>query len=125
MKTMPLVVSLAASLGLASAAPCQDVGERVPLKYRVEHNHRSGSCKGELTIDKWVFTYTSEDRPEDGRTWKVTDLKEVQSKTPQELVLKTKESSAAMLGQDRNYKFKVLGGGIEREVVDYMNRRVK
>jgi len=125
MKTTSLLVSLAAALSVAHVARPQDVGDRVPLKYQVEHNHRSGICKGELTIDKWVFTYTSEDRPEDSRTWKVTEVKEVQSKTPQELVLKTKESSAAMLGQDRNYKFKVLSGGIERDVVEYMNRRVK
>ena len=125
MKKTPLLVSLAAALSVASLARPQDVGDRVPLKYQVEHNHRNGSCKGELTIDKWAFSYTSADRPEDSRTWKVTELKEIQSKTPQELVLKTKESSAAMLGQDRNYKFKVLGAGIEREVVEYMNRRVK
>ena len=55
----------------------------------------------------------------------MTDLKDVQSKTPSELALKTKESSAGTLGQDRNYKFKVLGGGIEKDVVDFMIRRVK
>jgi len=102
----------------------QDVGDRVPLTYSVEHKHRTGSCKGELVIDKWAFTFTSQDKPEDSRTWKVTQVKDVESKTPDELVLKTKESSAGTLGQDRNYKLTVLGGGIQKEVVDYMNRRV-
>jgi hypothetical protein len=125
MKVTLALVSIALSTPLALAVRAQDVGERVPLKYPVEHNHRNGSCRGELTIDKWVFTYTSEDRPEDSRSWKVTDVKEVSSKTPQELVVKTKESSVGTIGQDRNYKFKVLGAGIEREVVDFMIRRVK
>ncbi len=128
---MPVIpaFSVVSILSLWLAAPVlsqsQPVSERVPLKYHVEHQHTTGSCKGELTIDKWQFSYLSEDRPQDSRTWKLTDLRDVESKTPTELVLKTRESGAKTLGQERNYKFKLLGAGIERDVVEYMRDRVK
>lgn len=126
MKLNPFIwIFVAAAFSLTQPAQAQDVADRLPLKYEVVHNHKKGSCNGVLTIEKWTFTYVSADRPEDSRTWKVTDIKEVESKTSDELVLKTRESGAKTLGQDRNYKFKVAGAGIEREVVDYMNSRVR
>jgi len=119
------IVALAGAIFMAftAAAAAQLVADRVPLKIPVEHMHKMGSCKGELTIDKWRFTFTSADKPEDSREWKLTDLKEAESKTPDELVLKTRESGMKTLGQERNYKFKVPGG-IERAIVDYMNDRI-
>lgn len=127
MKTHKTAVIVAAivTLGVGIAA-AQSVQDRVPLTYKVEHEHRRGLCSGELTIDKWQFAFTSADKPEDSRTWKLTDLKEVESKVPTELVLKTRNEAAAKgMGLDRNYKFKVLGSGIEREVVEYMKDRVQ
>ncbi len=111
------------STTLASVAPAQSPADRVPFTFAVEHLHGMGSCKGELTIDKWLFTYESSDRPEDSREWKMTELKAAESKKPDELILRTRESGAKTLGQDKNYKFKVPGG-IDKAVVDYMNDRI-
>lgn len=108
---------------LGSTIGAQTAADRVPITYAVEHVHSTGSCKGELIIDKWRFTYTSTDRPQDSREWKLTDLKQAESKTPNELILRTRESGKGTLGQDRNYKFRIPGG-IPRDVIDYMNDRI-
>ena len=110
--------------GVAGIAPAQSPADRVPFSFQVEHMHAMGSnCKGELTIDKWLFTYKSSDKPEDNREWKMSELKAAESKKPDELILRSRESGAKTLGQDKNYKFKVPGG-IEKAVVDYMNDRI-
>ena len=124
---MRRITSIALCLAVFSmgAIPyAQSVADRVPITYAVEHAHSTGSCKGELIIDKWRFAYTSTDRPEDSRAWKLTDLKLAESKTPNELILRTRESGKKTLGQDRNYKFRIPGAGIPKDVIDYMNDRI-
>lgn len=118
---------LTAALACVAAAPAgaQSVNDRVPLTFQVEHTHNNGSCRGTLTIDKWRFAYDSVDRPEDSRSWKITEIEKVESKTPRDLVLRTTESGKKTLGQGRNYKFRVLGGGIDPEVAAWMQDRVQ
>jgi hypothetical protein len=118
------VVRLAVALVvlLPVTAWTQPPADRVPITIVVEHVHKSGSCKGELTVDKWLFTYRSADRPEDNRDWKLTELKAAESKNPAELTLKTRESGKVS-GLDKNYRFKVPGG-IDRALLDYMNDRI-
>jgi hypothetical protein len=106
----------------AGAAAAQNPAERVPIHIAVEHLHNSGSCKGELIIDKWLFSYRSTDRPNDDRDWKLTELKAAESKKPDDLVLKTRDSVRG-LRLDKNYKFRVPGG-LDRKVLDYMNERI-
>ena len=60
--------------------------------------------------------------PEDNRDWKLTELKEAESKNPTELTLKTRESGK-VTGLDKNYRFRVPGG-IERALLDYMRDRI-
>jgi hypothetical protein len=108
--------------GLAGPVMAQSPADRVPITFTVEHLHTTGSCKGELTVDKWLFTYRSTDRPDDDRDWKLTELKAAESKKPNELILRTRESVKA-LGLDKNYKFKVHGG-MDRALLDYMNDRI-
>lgn len=119
-----LVVHLVVALSLLLSGPAwaQMVADRVPLTIPVEHLHKSGSCKGELTVDKWLFTYRSADRPEDNRDWKLTELKAAESKNPTELTLKTRESGKVS-GLDKNYRFRVPGG-MDRAVLDFMNDRI-
>lgn len=119
------VLLAALAFGLAPLAGAQMVGDRVPLSFDVEHEHNSGRCHGTLTIDKWKFVYESIDRPQDSRTWKITEIDKVESKNPRELVLKTTESGKSTLGQGRNYKFRVLGAGIDPDVVAWMQDRVQ
>jgi len=95
---------------------------RVPIQVAVEDLHNTGSCKGELIVDKWLFSYRSTDRPNDNRDWKLTELKAAESKKPDELVLRTRDTVRG-LGLDKNYKFRVPGG-IDRKVLDYMNERI-
>jgi len=118
------VVRLAVALAvlLPVTAWTQPPADRVPITIVVEHVHKSGSCKGELTVDKWLFTYRSADRPEDNRDWKLTELKAAESKNPAELTLKTRESGKVS-GLDKNYRFKVPGG-MDRAVLDFMNDRI-
>jgi hypothetical protein len=111
------------STGFAAAVLAQAPADRVPITFPVEHLHTMGSCKGELTIDKWLFTYRSAERPQDNRDWKLTELRAAESKKPDELVLRTRESSASTLGLDKNYKFKVPGG-MDRALLAYMNDRI-
>lgn len=110
---------------LAATAGAQMIGDRMPMTFDVVHLHNSGECHGTLTIDKWKFTYESIDRPEDSRTWKITEIDKVESKNPRELVLKTTESGKSTLGQGRNYKFRVLGAGIDPDIVAWMQDRVQ
>ena len=124
MSAAALCVALILTPITLGSAP-QPVENRLPLTLAVEHQHSMGSCTGELSIDKWVFTFTSKTKPEDSRTWKVTEIRVVESKRPDELVFRTRESGMKTLGQDRNYKFKVPGEGVSREAVDFMNQRVK
>ncbi len=123
LRWMPILVAVA---WLAPApAHAQSINDRVPLSFDVEHEHNGGKCRGTLTIDKWKFVYDSFDRPQDSRTWKITEIDKVESKNPRELVLKTTESGKSTLGQGRNYKFRVLGSGIDPDVVAWMQDRVQ
>jgi hypothetical protein len=108
--------------GLAGPATAQNPADRAPITFAVEHLHNTGSCKGELKVDKWLFSYRSADRPDDDRDWKLTELKAAESKKPNELVLRTRDSVKG-LGLDKNYKFRVPGG-MDRAVLDYMNDRI-
>jgi hypothetical protein len=107
---------------VAGPATAQRPADRVPIHIAVEHLHNTGSCKGELVIDKWLFSYRSSDRPADDRDWKLTELKAAESKKPNELVLRTRDSVRG-LGLDKNYKFRVPGG-MDRAVLDFMNERI-
>jgi hypothetical protein len=118
----PVCLFFPVALLLCVPLLAQRVADRVPITIEVEHVHRTGSCKGELTVDKWLFTYRSSDRPEDNRDWKLTELKAAKSKNPSELTLETRES-AKVTGLDRNYRFKVPGG-LDRALLDYMNDRI-
>jgi hypothetical protein len=109
-------------IAVAGPARAQRPADRVPIHIAVEHLHNSGSCKGELIVDKWLFSYRSTDRPNDDRDWKLTELKAAESKKPNELVLRTRDTLRG-LGLDKNYKFRVPGG-LDRAVVDYMNERI-
>jgi hypothetical protein len=121
-----ILLVLAAVAAIAAPGVAADVADRLPLTYQVEHDKRADkNCLGTLTVDKWQFKYESDACPDDNRTWRTTEIREVESKRSDELVLRTRESSAAKLGFDRNYRFRVLGGGIEPEVVAYMRGRVK
>ena len=121
-RSVRIILSAVLVAGLAGPATAQSPADRVPITITVEHLHNTGSCKGELKVDKWLFSYRSADRPDDDRDWKLTELKAAESKKPNELVLRTRDSVKG-LGLDKNYKFRVTGG-MDRAVLDYMNDRI-
>ena len=121
-RSRPIVFLAFLPLATAVVAAAQNPADRVPIHIAVEHLHNTGSCKGELIVDKWLFSYRSTDRPNDDRDWKLTELKAAESKKPDELVLRTRDTVRG-LGLDKNYKFRVPGG-IDRKVLDYMNERI-
>ena len=121
-RTARITLRPSSSCGLTGPVMAQSPADRVPITFAVEHQHNTGSCKGELTIDKWLFTYRSTDRPDDDRDWKLTELKAAESKKPNELILRTRDSVKG-LGLDKNYKFKVPAG-MDRALLDYMNDRI-
>ena len=93
-RSQSAVAFMTVLVGLAGPVAAQPPADRVPITFAVEHQHSTGSCKGELTIDKWLFTYRSGDRPDDDRDWKLTELKAAESKKPNELILRTRESAS-------------------------------
>jgi hypothetical protein len=117
-----IVLPTLVTLVTAVVADAQDPADRVPIHIGVEHLHNTGSCKGELIVDKWLFSFRSTDRPNDDRDWKLKELKAAESKKPDELVLRTRDAVRG-LGLDKNYKFRVPGG-LDRKVLDYMNERI-
>ncbi len=117
-----IVVPALLGLAIAGRVTAQDPADHMPIHIQVEHLHNTGSCKGELIVDKWLFSYRSTDRPNDDRDWKLTELKAAESKKPDELVLRTRDTVRG-LGLDKNYKFRVPGG-LDRKVLDYMNERI-
>ena len=121
-RTTRIVLATLVVITVAGVAAAQNPADHLPIHIAVEHLHNSGSCKGELIIDKWLFSYRSSDRPNDNRDWKLTELKSAESKKPDELVLRTRDSVRG-LGLDKNYKFRVPGG-LDRKVLDYMNERI-
>ena len=121
-RSVRITLSAVLVAGMAGPATAQKPADRVPNTITVEHLHNTGSCKGELKVDKWLFSYRSADRPDDDRDWKLTELKAAESKKPNELVLRTRDSVKG-LGLDKNYKFRVPGG-MDRAVLDYMNDRI-
>lgn len=118
----PFALLATAILIVGTPALAQSPADRVPITIPVEHVHKTGSCKGQLTVDKWLFTYRSAEKPEDNRDWKLTELKAAESKNPTEFTLKTRESGM-VTGLDKNYRFKVPGG-IDRALLDYMKDRI-
>ena len=121
-RTTRIVLAAFLVIAVVGPATAQGPADRVPIHIAVEHLHNTGSCKGELIVDKWLFSYRSSDRPADDRDWKLTELKAAESKKPNELVLRTRDTVKG-LGLDKNYKFRVPGG-LDRAVLDYMSERI-
>jgi hypothetical protein len=89
---------------------------------RVEHLHNTGSCKGELTVDKWLFSYRSTDRQTTTGDWKLTELKAAESKKPANSCSVHATRSRAS-GSTRTTSFEYPRGWTA-PVLDYMNDRI-
>lgn len=52
-----VVLSALLTLVTASVAAAQNPADRVPIHIAVEHLYNTGSCKGELIVDKWLLSH--------------------------------------------------------------------
>lgn len=94
------------------------------FRFRVEHDHAIGSCKGELLINKDGVEYHT-DKKEHTRKWTYTDIEMIKLKSPRKLEILTYESARMKLGRDRTFEFKALDGEIRADVSDFLLKRLE
>jgi hypothetical protein len=94
------------------------------FKYRVEHDHTIGSCKGELVINQQGVEYRTENKKH-ARKWTYADIEMIELRSPRKLEVLTYESALVKLGRDRTFEFKLLDGGVTKEVSEFLLGRVE
>lgn len=93
------------------------------FKYRVEHDHAIGSCKGELIINQDGVEYRTGNKKH-ARKWAYTDIEMIKLRSPRMLELLTYESARVKLGRDQTFEFKMLDGEVTKEVSNFLLGRV-
>lgn len=94
------------------------------FRYRVEHDHTIGACKGELIISQAGVEYQTS-KKEHTRKWSYTDIEMIKLRSPRKLEILTYESARMTLGRDRAFEFKVLDKEVTKEVSDFLLKRVE
>jgi serine/threonine-protein kinase len=87
--------------------------EALPIEYRAEHNHRIGSCRGQLTLEATGISFRSQDHAWD---WSYPSIRGVQRRSRWSLEFATSETETLRLGGDKRYRFKLTREGLSREV---------
>ena len=113
-----VTVSIGFLIALANMASAQE------FKFRVEHDHLIGSCKGELIINQEGVEYRTS-KKEHPRKWSYTDIEMIKLRSPRKVAVLTYESARIELGRDRTFEFKVLDGEVTKEVSDFLLGRVE
>lgn len=93
------------------------------FRFQVEHQHMFKSCTGELIINQNGVEFQTE-RKDHARKWTYTDIKMLKLVSPNEIAVLSYENSLRALGSDRTFDFKVLTGGLNKEVSDFVLARV-
>ena len=93
------------------------------FRYPVEHDHTFKSCKGELVINRDGVEYRTGNK-EHARKWSYTDIRMIKLVSPRKLEVISYESSRMKFGGDKTFEFKVLTGGVTKEVSDFLLSRV-
>lgn len=88
-----------------AAAPSAPVPGDVLASYQVRHDHRIGSCRGQLILTDTRLAFESIDEIDDSRQWALEDLKEVE----QDGVYKLKVEP--FIGN--TYNFELIGQGMD------------
>jgi tRNA A-37 threonylcarbamoyl transferase component Bud32 len=89
--------------------------DTLPIHVFAEHNHRIGSCRGELTLEPTGLAFRSRDHGQ--WQWSFADIQVVRRKGLREMELVTNETEALRLGGAKRYDFKLLGELPDREVL--------
>jgi serine/threonine-protein kinase len=87
--------------------------EALPLEFRAQHNHRIGSCTGQLTLEATGVSYSS---PDHGLwRWSFDELERMTRKGRRELELVTGEKETLRLGGGKHYDFKLTSDTVTIE----------
>jgi serine/threonine protein kinase len=87
--------------------------DSLPLAFLAEHNHRIGSCRGQLVIAEAGIGYASRDH---GRmSWSWAEIRRLERDGSRRLEVTTEETEVLRLGGPKRYDFRLLDGAIAPE----------
>ena len=90
--------------------------ETLPLTFAARHNHRLGSCRGELNLTTLGLRYVSEDHD---WAWSHDEIRILERPNADTLYVETFEKDVIGLGKNKRYKFKPDGGLSDADWVRY------
>ena len=90
--------------------------ENLPLRFAARHNHRLGSCRGELNLTTLGVRYLSEDHD---WAWSHDEIRILERPDADTLHVETFEKEVIGLGKNKRYKFKPHGGLSDADWVRY------
>lgn len=80
--------------------------ETLPLTFAARHNHRLGSCRGELNLTTLGVRYASEDHD---WAWNHKEIRVLERPDDDTLYVETFEKDVISLGKNKRYKFELDG----------------
>ena len=90
--------------------------ENLPLTFAARHNHRLGSCRGELNLTTLGVRYLSEDHD---WAWSHDEIRILERPDANTLYVETFEKDVISLGKNKRYKFEPHGGLSDADWVRY------
>ena len=90
--------------------------ENLPLTFAARHNHRLGSCHGELNLTTLGLRYLSEHHD---WAWSHDEIRVLERPDDNTLYVETFEKDVIGLGKNKRYKFALEGGLSEADWVRY------
>ena len=90
--------------------------ENLPLTFAARHNHRLGSCRGELNLTTLGVRYLSEDHD---WAWSHVEIRILERPDANTLYVETFEKDVISLGKNKRYKFEPHGGLSDADWVRY------
>ena len=121
-------VAFGALMLLVQPALAQTEGvpeEDVVYKLKATHQHVFGGCAGDLVVKGNRLVYDSMANPRDSRSWRFVDLRRAAVIGQDTLAIFTYEDTKAELGGNREFRFKIEGGGKLGPVQDFINGNIR
>src|SRR5262245_47760703 len=85
------------------------------FEFPVEHQRMLQKDRGTLLITSERIEYKT-DRKNESRSWRYQDIQQITIESPEVLEITTYEDQKQILGRDRVFRFKLLGGKITPEI---------
>lgn len=90
--------------------------EKLPLTFAARHNHRIGSCEGELNLTTLGVRYVSDAHD---WAWSHDQIRVLERPDDETFFVETFEKDFVGLGKNKRYKFELDGGLSEEDWVRY------